>query len=386
MSKMSTYKKKTETKDRYWREFQRENVNTYFSFQTDMFRNSVKECLNVKYDLFNEDSDDDDPKDECIIQSACSEGDHETQESEGGEADLHKYFIACKKNPGHRQFIHVDAFTLNHLPEDHQDNDLYECIKVTADLTVRVNVTMSSPHRPKFYPKTIQPYPFDNMSDKRNLRTGSGGVRFVNKFQNGVRQDGKVGFTNYLKCWCRECKHSVSSSNVWWEFYVYTATHVVFDDIEASCTTLRFSYDKDDSPVVNVDKVSVLDADIVYDLCVLYCVTCDNELGNKLMEMWKHSENVREKIRDKYPAYRSKHKFNFLVSHPHGCSKQVSVGQWKDKHSVGSLTKLTYTTCTCPGSSGAPVHCVGYHNGLSNLVHSGSFKSGLNYSGAGIFY
>uniref|UniRef100_A0A2C9LYD7 Uncharacterized protein n=1 Tax=Biomphalaria glabrata TaxID=6526 RepID=A0A2C9LYD7_BIOGL len=39
-------------------------------------------------------------------------GDHETQESEGGEADLHKYLVGCKKNPGHSQFIPVDTFNL----------------------------------------------------------------------------------------------------------------------------------------------------------------------------------------------------------------------------------------------------------------------------------
>ncbi|KAI8780332.1 hypothetical protein BgiBS90_019526 [Biomphalaria glabrata] len=81
-------------------------------------------------------------------------GDHETQESEGGEADLHQYLVGCKKNPGHSQFIPVDTFTLKHLPQGLQDNDLYEYIKVIADLTVRVDVRMSSPDRPKFWPET----------------------------------------------------------------------------------------------------------------------------------------------------------------------------------------------------------------------------------------
>uniref|UniRef100_A0A2C9L1I7 Uncharacterized protein n=1 Tax=Biomphalaria glabrata TaxID=6526 RepID=A0A2C9L1I7_BIOGL len=109
-------------------------------------------------------------------------GDHETQESEGGEADLHKYLVGCKKNPGHSQFIPVDTFTLKHLLEDLQDKDLYEYIKVIADLKARVSVDMSSPDRPEFYPKTTRPYPFYNMSERRNLRTGSGRVWFVNKF------------------------------------------------------------------------------------------------------------------------------------------------------------------------------------------------------------
>ncbi|KAI8780338.1 hypothetical protein BgiBS90_019532 [Biomphalaria glabrata] len=311
-------------------------------------------------------------------------GDHETQESEGGEADLHKHFVNCEKNPGHSQFIPVDTFSLKHLPEGLQDNDLYEYIKLTADLTVRVGVEMSSPYRPKFWPETTQPYPFSNISERRNLRTGSGSVRNVNKFQDELRQDGGFRDTDYTKCWCRKCEASNSPSNVWWEFQVYTATHVVFDNIEANHTNLRLFYDRDGSPKISVDKVSVRSVNIEDDLCWLKCVTCDKTLGNKLMEMWKHSVNVWRKVFDKYSESIFKHKFLFIVSHPHGCSKQVSVGQWKDKLNVGYNSKFTYTTCTCPGSSGAYVQCLGYNDYLtwSNLVHSGS-KSGLNYSGVG---
>ncbi|KAI8780336.1 hypothetical protein BgiBS90_019530 [Biomphalaria glabrata] len=314
-------------------------------------------------------------------------GDHETQESEGGEADLHKYLVGCKKNPGHSQFIPVNTFTLKHLPEGLQDSDLYEYIKVITDLTVRVGVEMSSPDRPKFYPKTTRPYPFSNMSERSNLRTGSGSVRNVNKFQDGVTQDGGYEHTDYTKCWCRKCEGSNSPSNVWWEFDVYTATHVVFDSLEANHTTLRLFYDREDSQVVSVDKVSVRYVNIEDDRCRLKCVTCDKTLGNKLMGMYKHFENVWMKVWNKYSASRSPHKLTLIVSHPHGCSKQVSVGQWKDRLEVGGgRSKLTYTTCTCPGSSGAHVHCLGYYKWTwTDLVHSGSLKSGLNHSGVGLF-
>uniref|UniRef100_A0A2C9KUT7 Uncharacterized protein n=1 Tax=Biomphalaria glabrata TaxID=6526 RepID=A0A2C9KUT7_BIOGL len=224
------------------------------------------------------------------------------------------------------------------------------------------------------------------MSKRRNLRTGSGSVWEVNKFKDGVKQDGGYRRAAYTKCWCRKCKDSDSPSNVWWEFYVYTATHVVFDDIEANHTTLRLFYDRDDSPVVSVDKVSVVDVNIKSDWCCLNCVTCDKNVGNKLMEMFKHFQNVWWKVWNKYKDSRSEHKINFIVSHPHGCSKKVSVGHWKDRYKLGEdRFQFTYITCTCPGSSGAYVHCLGY-NGYwtwSDLVHSGSLKSGLNYSGVG---
>uniref|UniRef100_A0A2C9KY15 Uncharacterized protein n=1 Tax=Biomphalaria glabrata TaxID=6526 RepID=A0A2C9KY15_BIOGL len=127
-------------------------------------------------------------------------GDHETQESEGGEADLHKYFAGCKKNAGHKQFIPVDKFTLKHLPERYQDKDLYEYIKIISNQTVRVSVTMTSPHRPDVWPKTTQPYPFHNMSDRRNLRTGSGRVKFINKYIDGFKQNGIIGRTDSALC------------------------------------------------------------------------------------------------------------------------------------------------------------------------------------------
>ncbi|KAI8761528.1 hypothetical protein BgiBS90_030560 [Biomphalaria glabrata] len=311
-------------------------------------------------------------------------GDHETQESEGGEADLHKHLVGCQKNPGHSQFIPVDTFSKKHLPKGFQDNDLFEYIKALADMTFRVNVTMSSPQRPEFWPKTTKPYPFYNMSKRTNLRTGSGRVWHVYKIQDGVRQDGGVGRTDYTKCWCKKCEDSDSPSNVWWEFLVYTATHVVFDDIEASHTTLRLFYDSNESPVVSVDKVSVFEVNIEYDICGLKCVTCDVSVGNKLMDMYKHYENIWEKVRNIYAYSKYQHKLTFIVSHPHGCSKQVSVGQWEKRQEVVALSKFTYTTCTCPGSSGAHVFCLGYDHTRSDLVHSGSLHSGLNYSGVGV--
>ena len=312
-------------------------------------------------------------------------GEHENQLAPGGEVSLHTHVTNCKKNPGHPEFIPIESFSLKHLPEGHQDIDLYEYIKAIADLTVRLSVTMTSPHRPEFWPNTKIPYFLSDMRGKETWRTGSGRVRGVRKYTDEGKQRWRGGYTS---CPCDKCKASDKPSKVWWKIDVVTAAHVVFDDIEASHTTLRLFYDSDDSKLVLLkDKVGRVDVDIEKDRCRFHCVTCDENLGNKLEKMLKHYGDVREKVLNKYKKSRDIDKINFIVSHPHGCSKQVSVGQWKDKVQVGEDEddhKFTYTTCTCPGSSGATVHCVGYdYSGWSELVHSGSLNPGLNYSGVG---
>ncbi|KAH9491667.1 hypothetical protein Btru_031143 [Bulinus truncatus] len=281
---------------------------------------------------------------ELTSKESTSTGDHETQVSEGGEADLHKYLICCKKNPGHTQFIPVDSFTLNHLSEGHRDNDL----------------------------------------------CGSGWVSdSVEKFTDGVRQYGGKHKKDYTTCWCKQCQHPNRASHVWWEFDVYTATHVVFDDIEARHTSFRLFYDREDSPVisvdqVSVDQVSVVDVNIERDTRVLNCVTCDKNLADKLNVLWRHYEVVSRRVFDKYLKTRDVDKLCFVVSHPHGRSKQVSIGHWVDRYKLGNdLYKFTYTTSTCPGSGGAAVYCVGYS---IPLVHSETLNSKVNCSGAGICF
>ncbi|XP_055860976.1 uncharacterized protein LOC129921846 [Biomphalaria glabrata] len=310
-------------------------------------------------------------------------GDHEAQEAEGGEVDLHQFYNDCKKNPGHIQFIPVEKFTLKHLPEGLQDPCLYKLIKASADMTVRVSVTMTSPDRPQFWAGTTQPYPFCNLKNEPQLRTGSGRIWNVNKMKDGEVQDGYY-HSSYTKCWCQKCQDSDCPSNVWWEFSVHTACHVVFDVTEASHTKLRLFFDSDASPLVIVDKFEFLYSSKDYDICALNCVTCDKALGEKLMKIYKCHLDIWEEILFNPSYSRDKHKMAFIVSHPHGCPKQISIGQWKDKILIHDRTKFTYSTTTCPGSSGATVHCVGYSGTAwrSEFVHSGT-KSGLNYSGVG---
>nr|KAI8748604.1 hypothetical protein BgiMline_018036 [Biomphalaria glabrata] len=303
-------------------------------------------------------------------------GEHETEvleESEAGQ-DLKK-FTGCKKNPGHEQFIPVDKFTIQHLPEKHHDKGLVQLIKNTADLTVRVDVKVTSSCRPKYWPNKTKPYPFFHKVKTTNLRLGSGIIWNVHMVQDET-----------AACWCKQCQQSNSPKHVWWEFYVDTATHVVFDDEEAKHTSLKLFYDREGSPEVTVDTVRVDKVDIEYDVCMLKGVTCNRRLGRKLVHIGNDFSESWQKVCDEYRASRDVEKLVYIVSHPHGCPKQVSIGRWKKKYVTkdkdgNDLYQFTYTTCTCPGSSGANVQCVGYSVDWPDLVHGGCLRSGLNYSG-----
>ncbi|KAK6979694.1 hypothetical protein BgiMline_020681 [Biomphalaria glabrata] len=315
-------------------------------------------------------------------------GDSETQISEGGEADMHRHFIDCDKNPGHVEFVPIDDFHLENLPEGYRDNDLLVFMRALAGLTVRVDVKVASARRPHFWSDTDVVYPFSHLKERRVWRTGSGRVCDVRKFQSGLAQSGSSREGSCAVCRCTKCQHSESPSKLWWEYAVSTATHVVFDDVEASHVTCRLFYDNKDSPMVTLNGFSVENASIQNDRCKMVCTSCDVNLGSKLDQMVGHFKDAWLKVRDKFIKTRDFDKLTLIVSHPHGCSKQISVGHWVDKHRVGNeedLKKFTYTTCTCPGSSGAPIYLVGFSwkGSVYHLVHCGASKSGLNYSGAG---
>ncbi|KAI8779477.1 hypothetical protein BgiBS90_020459 [Biomphalaria glabrata] len=296
------------------------------------------------------------------------------------EADQNRLLLNCKKNPGHGVFTPVESFSLYDLPRNYRDNDLLDLIKAAADMTVRVDVKKTSPDRPQFWPGTYGPYPFYTMRGKTHLRMGSGRVKWVYKHTdvNSIRVKDED-----IKCLCVKCQHK--PSNVVWELIVDTATHVVFDDVEARHTTLRLFYDSDDdSSQIILDSPQAFIVNVERDWCSLRYVTCAKELGEKLYQIKENLVNVWSKVYYKYRLSREDDRLAFIVSHPHGCPKQISFGQWIQKRRVGdNFVQFTYTVATCPGSSGATVYCLGFRRWSYLLIHSGATLYGLNFSGNG---
>ncbi|XP_059162534.1 uncharacterized protein LOC131945915 [Physella acuta] len=305
-------------------------------------------------------------------------GTHEVQECLEGqdEADLHTHLANCKKNPGHKNFVPVNQLSLEHFPSGYHDNDVYDLTKAMADLTVRIAVKLTSPDRPEFVPGTKDPYPCYNTRGQNSLRTGTGRVRWVIKYTEGMDQTYR---RTYRTCPCPECDHSDTPSKVWWKVDVVTAKHVVFDESEARQSSCRLWFDEENCPVVNIYGWKVGWSDSEGDKCMLCCVTHDVDVADKLEEMVKRFDSLREKGSDKF----NMDKLTIIVSHPHGCSKQISVGHFVHRQVVGGgSTRYTYTTCTCPGSSGAMIYKLGWGWGYgSNHPHSGANTGGLNYSG-----
>ncbi|XP_059162434.1 uncharacterized protein LOC131945839 [Physella acuta] len=203
-------------------------------------------------------------------------GHHEAEICYGGEADLHKHYINCKKNPGHVNFIPVDDFSLDHLPSRYRDVIMLEVIKTLSAITVLIKVKYTSLERPKSVPCFSGQYPFYNTRGSDVLRTGTGRVHDVVKYTES---------DNKGTCTCGKCQHSDTSSKVWWEVHVRTATHVVFDDSEARQTRCVVGYDDENSPGVSLDGYKVRWADIYGDRCRFTCVSCDLELVDELDKM-----------------------------------------------------------------------------------------------------
>ncbi|XP_059148074.1 uncharacterized protein LOC131935601 isoform X1 [Physella acuta] len=301
-------------------------------------------------------------------------GNHEAEMCYGGEADLHKHVTGCKKNPGHKGFIPLKDFNTKYLPARYHDDDLMsETIKTMAALTVQVKTKFTSLERPEFYPDTHVPYPCYNDRGSHVMRLGTGRLRCVLKYIESDRT-----------CHCAQCQVSATPNKVWGEVRVQTATHVVFDDSEARQTRCVLGFDDNKSPVVSLDGWEVGGgANIERDRCELSYVTCNLELVGELYKMCERFDDLCRGVINKYGRFFFEDRLTVIVSHPHGCPKQVSVGQWTHKRERDkglTWTRYWYTTCTCPGSSGATVYRPGYSGIFYYHPHSGSNSEG-NYSG-----
>lgn len=265
----------------------------------------------------------------------------------GGEADLHSLYEECLKNPGHEQFIPIDKFSKKCLLPFYQDDDIVEAIRALAAITVRVRVRQN----------------------KTTAKYGTGWILVVKEYPM---------WYNKKVCPCENCKNSSTPERKFAEIIVYTAGHVVRDEADGLNTICHLFFDREGTPDKCDGVVPLVGAIRVVseskgersDRCEMTFVTHDLELADRLYNMVKLYRNLNAKVCNKYANRNTgnrqphqeqsdnEHTLTIIVSHPHGCSKQVSIGNYTLREEVNEgrdVTMYSYTTATCQGSSGAPV-------------------------------
>lgn len=324
----------------------------------------------------------------CVCLSVCLPGRCEVEVSYGGEADLHQHLIICEKNAGHHDFIPVDSFNIDHLPCDFRDETIFEFFRVVADLVVCVSVKYVSKGRLNTWPGTNQVYPCYKDRQKDMMRTATGMLYSVSIHRE---RDNKT-------CPCKKCFTSKTPETQFAHIYIMTAAHVVFDELEAEQTTCHLFFDRGSSPaacsgVITLTDMSFVRSNIEWDMCEMSYVTHDLDLAerlDKILKKYYQLQNIigEEKV-NKCPKPDLDQSPVVIVSHPHGCSKQVSVGRCISvNESKGGSIQYIYTTPTCPGSSGARVFVLG-RDWLSSWVyriHMGNYEGDDKQNCSGFAY
>ena len=247
-----------------------------------------------------------------------------------------KTWAACKKYPGHEEFIPYAEFRQELLPESARTPEMLARVRNLAASTVRIRVGYTSDERPKGYP-------FHSVRGSCLVHTGSGWVEDVHQQPS-------------VTCPCFECASRPLPHLQSYEIMVRTAAHVVYNSEEAKATQVDFFYDDERSMLEGRTKtiwgLDVVDNDANRDMCCLRCVTHDDELAKQLLSIPEVAMPLE------FPNARSTPRLYTdcaIVSHPHGQPKKITFGKMVSIDIDQVASKVTYTTHTCPGSSGSPV-------------------------------
>ncbi|KAK0048319.1 STE20-like serine/threonine-protein kinase isoform X2 [Biomphalaria pfeifferi] len=200
---------------------------------------------------------------------------------------------SCAGRHKHKKFIPIKQFSVKNLPKRNRDERLVEIIKLLSICTVRI---------------TVKKTDYLGLKTKltNQLQTGTGTVIDVFNSETGSAR-----------------------------IQIKTAFHVVSSDLEARNTTVDFFYDEEKSDKIRTLQGNCLgDSDSNEDWSIFECYTEDKKLAVFLKSNLDH-------YYDKSSLYKEASNLAIIVSHPHGFSKHVSVGEWRpsDKKVVGRKIK-----------------------------------------------
>ena len=244
----------------------------------------------------------------------------------------------CNKNPGHPGFIPAPEFSLHHLPLELQSDIVLRYVKNCAARTVQLLIRYVSPERP-------ENYVFGQLKGRTNPRLASGWVCGV-YFLGGP-------------CKCHECSAEGAQPRArCWELTVVTACSCVYNSEESKATKVTFFYDDETS---RNNTKSLMGGEVEYvnageDRCAFACITHDEAFAVQMDELRKERVFLWQSILSVAP-FNMQHSQCIVISHPHGQSKFITVGQQVEITSrpEASQPYYKYMADTCPGSAGGPV-------------------------------
>lgn len=320
------------------------------------------------------------------------------QKDQAGETDLRRR--DCSKNPGHRSFVPIGHFNVNHLPPAYHDEELVECVRALSNLTVQVIVQHESESKNRLYPGSRNPLE-TTVGKPKDKTLATGLVYKIHKYSSGrVMKE--------TSCPCKECKDSPSPKSDFAHVIVQTTSHVASDSLDNAQITSHLFFDKGPRPdacegVVTLKNVSRVETLGDSERCEITYISHDMHLAERLEKIIIAWQNLRGRLITKYLTSRysqampsplsgyipdNEQPLVIIVAHPHGCSKHVSIGHCFQRDELGNgLTRYSYSASTCPGSSGARLMMVGkgwwwWH---SDHIHGGKndFSWEISCSGPG---
>lgn len=257
-----------------------------------------------------------------------------------------------------------------------------------SDITVHVSVKYVSENRPNTCPRSGMLFPCYRNVRKQATRYGTGFITWVDRYTD--QKDMK------RTCPCKECLGSGAPKAQFATIKITTASHVVYDDLEGEHTTCHLFFDQGMKPEASNDAVALsgmsrVEASSVMDSCQMTHVTHDLNLADKLWKMLNDHWRFQDKLMTNTAHFADNEKpLTVIVSHPHGCSKQVSIGHCVSRDvQANHALRYIYDTPTCPGSSGALVTVLEVESSslTSEHLHSGSCEGSteLNHSGYEVY-
>ncbi|KAK3753117.1 hypothetical protein RRG08_024395 [Elysia crispata] len=262
-----------------------------------------------------------------------------------GTTESNSREVSCLKNPKHENFIPVFSLKPDHLPYPYRDDPRWtSMIQARAADTVKLKVNYTSPARPD---------PFKCRHGSQVVRQGTGTAFWTRLLSSKV------------KCPFPDCTIGGSRDHdVYGPFRIVTVAHLVYDEAEASSTTVEFFDDDPDdrSSVCFAQVTGLIREPVESDRSILTCVTHDPAIPERLEKAWLRRNELLQQL--EAPDGPS---MCVLISHPHGMSKRISIGRSLDVEELGPVKKtqdcqmwlkdcrLIYTTPSCMGSGGGSV-------------------------------